>query len=80
MSRNKGEALTFIGVGCLTAIGVFILATLLGALLIMLGWNMSMPSIFNLKEVNFVEAMGLSWVIGGLVAPRTAAQSSFKSQ
>lgn len=52
---------------------VLLLSALTGIVL-MFGWNMSMPHIFGMKTVDFWQAFGLSLVANVLIG---AAKSSF---
>jgi hypothetical protein len=73
MSRNATEAATFIGVGCFGIILLYVVLVLIGAFAVLIGWNMSMPSIFGLKQIDIWEALGLSLLGGAIFAPRTVS-------
>ena len=61
--------------GCLGLIALYIILMLLGALVIMIGWNLSMPSIFGFKEIGIGEGFGLSILSGALTAPKIVADN-----
>jgi hypothetical protein len=53
-------------VGCLLVVLFTVAIHALSALFLMLAWNLVMPSVFNLVELNYLQAFGLSVLLGFL--------------
>lgn len=70
MSRNTGESLAFVGVGCLGIILFMVAGALFSGLVLLIGWNLVMPSLFGLMPISYPQAVGLMlvlWIIGGAI-------------
>lgn len=73
MARNSQESASFIIAGCFAMIILYAVLVVIGGVVVMIAWNLSIPSIFGLSHINFFQALGLSLLAGALSAPRMAA-------
>lgn len=65
-----------VAAGCLLAIGLFVVLSLIGTIPVYFLWNWLVPSIFSLREITFVEALGLSLLFSFLFKSHNSTSSS----